>query len=130
MLLIGNGRLVTRDNGLYLENGAVAIEDQLIKEIGTTQELKAKYPHAEWIDANGGLIMPGLINTHNHIYSAFARGLSIQGYNPHDFNDILEGMWWKIDRLLTKENDGLTKAQHNELKAAKKVAAKAAKGGK
>ena len=31
---------------------------------------------------------------------------------------------------LTKENDGLTKAQHNELKAAKKVAAKAAKGGK
>ena len=31
---------------------------------------------------------------------------------------------------LTKEDDGLTKAQHNELKAAKKVAAKAAKGGK
>ena len=108
MLLIGNGRLVTRDNGLYLENGAVAIEDQLIKEIGTTQELRAKYPHAEWIDANGGVIMPGLINTHNHIYSAFARGLSIQGYNPHDFNDILEGMWWKLDRLLTKENDDLS----------------------
>ena len=108
MLLIGNGRLVTRDNGLYLENGAVAIEDQLIKEIGTTQELTAKYPHAEWIDANGGVIMPGLVNTHNHIYSAFARGLSIKGYNPHDFNDILEGMWWKIDRLLTKENDGLS----------------------
>jgi hypothetical protein len=43
-----------------------------------------------------------LVNTHNHIYSAFARGLSIKGYNPHDFNDILEGMWWKIDRLLTK----------------------------
>ena len=31
---------------------------------------------------------------------------------------------------LTKEDDGLTKAQHNELKAAKKIAAKAAKGGK
>ncbi|MEA4870579.1 MAG: putative aminohydrolase SsnA [Christensenella sp.] len=108
MLLIGNGRLVTRDQGMYLENGAVAIEDQLIKEVGTTQELKAKYPHAEWIDANGGVIMPGLVNAHNHIYSAFARGLSIQGYNPHDFNDILEGMWWKIDRLLTKENDYLS----------------------
>ena len=46
MLLIGNGRLVTRDQGLYLENGAVAIEDRLIKEVGTTQELRAKYPHA------------------------------------------------------------------------------------
>ncbi len=108
MLLIGNGRLVTRDDGLYIENGAVAIEGNLIAEVGTTSELKTKYPDAEWIDADGGLIMPGLINTHNHIYSAFARGLSIKGYNPHDFNDILEGMWWKIDRLLTKENDTLS----------------------
>ncbi len=108
MLLIGNGRLVTRDNGLFIENGAVVTDGSLIQDIGTTQEMKDKYPQAEFIDADGGVIMPGLINTHNHIYSAFARGLSIKGYNPHDFNDILEGMWWKIDRLLTKENDKLS----------------------
>ena len=38
MLLIGNGRLVTRDNGRYLENGAVAIENNnpaLAQQIGT-----------------------------------------------------------------------------------------------
>ncbi len=108
MLLIGNGRLVTRDNGLFIENGAVAIQDNLILQVGNTDDLAKQYPNAEYIDAHGGLIMPGLINTHNHIYSAFARGLSIKGYNPHDFNDILEGMWWKIDRLLTKENDRLS----------------------
>ena len=108
MLLIGNGRLLTRDQGNYIENGAVAIEGNLILEVGETAKLKQKYPEAEWIDADGGVIMPGLVNTHNHIYSAFARGLSIKGYNPHDFNDILEGMWWKIDRLLTKENDSLS----------------------
>jgi putative selenium metabolism protein SsnA len=108
MLLIGNGRLLTRDQGNYIENGAVAIEGNLILEVGETAKLKQKYPEAEWIDADGGVIMPGLVNTHNHIYSAFARGLSINGYNPHDFNDILEGMWWKIDRLLTKENDSLS----------------------
>ncbi|HWP21255.1 MAG TPA: putative aminohydrolase SsnA [Candidatus Cryosericum sp.] len=108
MLLIGNGRLVTRDNGLLIENGAVATDGSLILDVGETAALRARYPEAEFIDANGGLIMPGLINPHNHIYSAFARGLSIKGYNPHDFNDILEGMWWKIDRLLTKENDSLS----------------------
>lgn len=108
MLLIGNGRLVTRDNGFFIENGAVVTDGALIQDIGTTREMKEKYPQAEFIDADGGVIMPGLINTHNHIYSAFARGLSIKGYNPHDFNDILEGMWWKIDRLLTKENDSLS----------------------
>ena len=108
MLLIGNGRLVTRDQGKYIENGAVAIDGNLIVEVGETAALKQKYAQAEWIDANGGVIMPGMINTHNHIYSSFARGLSINNYNPHDFNDILEGMWWKIDRLLTKENDRLS----------------------
>jgi len=108
MLLIGNGRLVTRDDGLFIENGAVVTNGALIQDIGTTEEMKTKYPEAEFVDADGGVIMPGLINAHNHIYSAFARGLSIKGYNPHDFNDILEGMWWKIDRLLTKENDSLS----------------------
>ena len=34
MLLIGNGRLITRDNGTYYENGAVAIDGKLIKEVG------------------------------------------------------------------------------------------------
>lgn len=108
MLLIGNGRLVTRDNGLFIENGAVVTDGNLILDVGETAALRARYPQAEFIDANGGLIMPGLINTHNHIYSAFARGLSIKGYSPRDFGDILEGMWWKIDRLLTKENDSLS----------------------
>ncbi|MEN6338821.1 MAG: putative aminohydrolase SsnA, partial [Clostridiaceae bacterium] len=83
-------------------------DGNLILDVGETAALRARYPQAEFIDANGGVIMPGLINTHNHIYSAFARGLSIQGYSPRDFGDILEGMWWKIDRLLTKENDSLS----------------------
>jgi putative selenium metabolism protein SsnA len=32
-----------------------------------------------------------------------ARGLNIKGYNPHGFLDILDGLWWKIDRHLTLE---------------------------
>ena len=45
--------------------------------------------------------MPGLINAHTHIYSGLARGLSIDGNNPTNFLEILEGMWWAIDRKLT-----------------------------
>ena len=110
MLLIGNGRLITRDNGYYLNDGAVVTEGNVIKEVGATADMQKKYPDATFIDAHGGVIMPGLINTHNHIYSAFARGLSIKGYSPRCFNDILEGMWWKIDRKLTHENNRLSSA--------------------
>ena len=95
MLLIGNGRLLTRDEeNPWIENGAVVTDGSLIKEVGTTEELRVRYPQAEYIDAKGGVIMPGLINTHNHIYSAMARGLSVKGYNPKGFLDVLDGMWW------------------------------------
>lgn len=105
MLLIGNGRLITRDDTTpFLEDGAVLIEGETIAEVGTTAQLKAKYPQASFIDAHGGVIMPGLINAHNHIYSAFARGLSIKGHNPKNFMDILDGMWWTLDRKLTLES--------------------------
>lgn len=90
MLLVGNGKTITRNNDLpYIENGAVAIEGTKIVEVGTNEELKAKYKDAEYIDAKGGVIMPAFINTHEHIYSAMARGLSIKGYNPNGFLDIL-----------------------------------------
>lgn len=105
MLLVGNGRLVTRgENHRLIENGCVAVEGNLIKEVGETAALRAKYADAQFIDAHGGLIMPGLINAHNHIYSAMSRGISINGYNPQNFLEILDGMWWTIDRNLLIED--------------------------
>ncbi|MBU3093563.1 putative aminohydrolase SsnA [Clostridium sp. CM028] len=105
MILIGNGKLLTRDNdNTFIEDGCVCIDANIIVNIGTTEQMKKKYEGAEFIDAKKGLIMPGMINTHHHIYSAFARGLSIKGNNPKSFLDILSGMWWKIDRLLTLED--------------------------
>ncbi|SBW10920.1 putative chlorohydrolase/aminohydrolase [uncultured Eubacteriales bacterium] len=101
MLLIGNGRLITRDPKLpYLESGAVVVDGEVIKEVGDYATLKAKYPQADFVDARGQVIMPGLINAHTHIYSGLARGLAINGNNPNDFLEILEGMWWNIDRHL------------------------------
>ena len=106
MILIGNGLLITRDEkNTYLDNGCVAVEGNEIVNVASTEEMKTQYPDAEFIDAKGGVIMPGLINTHNHIYSTFARGLSIEGFNPQNFMDILDGQWWTIDRNLTNEDN-------------------------
>ncbi len=102
MLLITNGRVLTRDaENPYLPDGAVAIEGDRILEVGTPAALAERYPNAERIDARGGVIMPGLINAHTHIYSGLARGLSIRGNNPTNFLEVLEGTWWNIDRHLT-----------------------------
>ena len=42
-------------------------------------------------------------HAHTHIYSALARGLSIDGYNPTSFYEVLDGQWWYIDRNLDLE---------------------------
>ncbi|MEG0167137.1 MAG: putative aminohydrolase SsnA [Ruthenibacterium sp.] len=102
MYLLGNGTLITRGaKNEMIQDGCVAVDGTKIAAVGTTAALKKQYPDAKFMDAKHGLIMPGLINAHNHIYSAFARGLSIKNYNPHSFMDILDGQWWKIDRNLT-----------------------------
>ena len=102
MLLVTNGRLITRDAAHpYFEDGAVAIDGTAIAAVGEAAALKARYPDAEVVDAKGGVIMPGLINAHTHIYSGLARGLAIAGNNPTNFLEVLEGTWWNIDRHLT-----------------------------
>ena len=58
MLLVTNGRVITRDAGnAYLENGAVAIDGERIAEVGPAAALAQKYPDAEVVDAHGGVIM-------------------------------------------------------------------------
>lgn len=102
MLLVGNGQVITRDKeNPYWKDGAVLIDGDSIVEVGDGQALREAHRDAEFVDAHGGIIMPGLINAHTHIYSGLARGLSIEGNNPTNFFEILDGTWWAIDRHLT-----------------------------
>jgi putative selenium metabolism protein SsnA len=105
MLIIGNGKIVTRDFACpFIENGAVAIDGKLIKETGETTSLRAKYPEAEYIDAGGKLVMPGFINTHMHYYSTFARGIALGGKPATTFGEVLSGLWWRLDKQLTLDD--------------------------
>ncbi len=102
-LLITNGHVVTLDEeNRFIRNGSVYIEDHKIVEVG---EIPAgKYSPDRTIDAGGSLIMPGLINAHHHLYSTFARGFSPPGPPPTNFMDVLENLWWKVDRALDSED--------------------------
>jgi putative selenium metabolism protein SsnA len=105
MLLIGNGKLVTRDSACpFIENGAVLVDGKTIRDIGETSSLRAQYPDAEYLDAQGKLVMPGFINTHMHYYSTFARGIALGGKPATTFGEILSGLWWRLDKKLTLDD--------------------------
>ncbi|MDF2672892.1 MAG: amidohydrolase family protein [Clostridiales bacterium] len=105
MLLIGNGKVITRDNSRpIIDNGCVAVDGNKIVEVGSTNELRVKYNTARFIDAKGKIIMPGFINTHMHYYSTFARGMANDSPPAMNFTDILKGLWWRLDKVLTLED--------------------------
>ena len=105
MLLIGNGKLITRDSSCpFIKDGAVLIEGNLIRETGESAALRAKYPGAEYIDAKGRIVMPGFINAHMHYYSTFARGMSLGGKPATTFGEILSGLWWRLDKQLNLDD--------------------------
>ncbi len=104
-ILIGNGTVVTLDTQNQLvEKGAVLVRGSGIAAIDKDTRLRQQYPEAEYIDANGGLIMPGFLCSHTHFYGAFARGMAIPGDPPRNFPEILERLWWRLDKLLTLED--------------------------
>ncbi|MFQ5576988.1 MAG: amidohydrolase family protein, partial [Anaerolineae bacterium] len=104
-MLITNGTVLTfgREKRV-IPGGAVYYRDDTIVAVGPTSELRAAYPNAKTLDAEGRLIMPGNICAHTHFYGAFARGMAIPGPPPANFMQILEQLWWKLDRALTLED--------------------------
>lgn len=100
-MLVHNGRLVTWETpNTIIDRGALLLRDGLIADVGPSGELRERYPKAEPLDARGQLVMPGNICAHTHFYGAFARGMGIPGPPPKDFPDILERLWWRLDRAL------------------------------
>lgn len=102
---IVHARLATLgDEPRLIEDGALRIQGNVITDIGTTAELTARYPDEEEWDAGGQLVMPAFLCGHTHFYGAFARGMAIPGEPPANFPQILERLWWRLDRALTLED--------------------------
>ena len=109
--LIRGGHVALLDDDFtVLSDGAVAIVGNRIEAVGSAADLGARYGGAETIDATGKLVMPGLINSHTHLYSALARGLVADIRPSSNFSEILENLWWRLDRALTLEDVRLSAA--------------------
>jgi putative selenium metabolism protein SsnA len=104
-MIITNSTIITWDqNHTILTGQSVVINSSFIQEIGPTKDILSKYPDEEIYDANGKILMPGLICAHTHFYGLFSRGLYIPGNPPRDFPEILEKLWWPLDSSLLAED--------------------------
>ncbi|NBE50650.1 amidohydrolase [Streptomyces boluensis] len=74
-LLVHGGTVLTVDDAsTVVPDGAVAVRDGAIVEVGPAAELRARYAAADELDAHGCLVLPGLVNTHTHLAMTLLRG--------------------------------------------------------
>ena len=99
--LITHGQVYTLGSrNELIPDGAVFVRGDTIADVGATADLAARYPNAEHLDAGGKIVLPASICGHTHFYGAFARGMAIPGTPATNFVEILQKLWWKLDRAL------------------------------
>ncbi|MEO8042157.1 MAG: amidohydrolase [Acidobacteriota bacterium] len=85
-VLVVGGTIVTMDGShRVIENGAIAIENGEIVEVGTRADVTNSFSAKQVINATGKAVIPGLINTHTHVPMSLFRGIS----DDLDLNDWL-----------------------------------------
>jgi putative selenium metabolism protein SsnA len=52
------------------------------------------------VDCSRGLVVPGNVCAHTHLYSALARGMPYALEPPRSFLQVLQRVWWRLDRAL------------------------------
>jgi cytosine/adenosine deaminase-related metal-dependent hydrolase len=75
-------------DGGIVDNGAVVIEDDTIEDVGRYETLKARFPDAKEVGSNAHIVIPGLVNAHDH-------GRGIQAHRLGMADDYLEP--WLLD---------------------------------
>jgi len=74
--LWAHGTVVTmNDRRDIIDDGTVAVEDDKIADVGQAREVESRHPDARVIDCTGRTIIPGLVNTHTHLFQTLLKGL-------------------------------------------------------
>ncbi|MEM2588098.1 MAG: amidohydrolase [Candidatus Bathyarchaeia archaeon] len=96
-LVIFGGTIVTMGSEGVIRDGAVVVEGDTIVDVGKSDEIKRKYSRYEKIDAGGKVVMPGLINTHQHAAMSLLRGYA----DDYPLKEWLERWVWPLERHMT-----------------------------
>src|SRR6187455_2115088 len=78
-----------------VESGNLRVADGSVVSVG--KDVGAS-PGDEIVDCDGAALTPGLVNGHTHLYSALAAGMPAPPRQPRNFQEILELVWWRLDR--------------------------------
>src|SRR5471030_2614918 len=94
-LLVTADLIMTLDAaGRIVKNGAIAVTDRTIVDIGPAEELRMRWTPTKTIEGKGRIAMAGLVNVHNHTPLMITRGMIEDiGFAPMYTPGIPQGHW-------------------------------------
>ena len=95
-LRIDGGTVVTMGHKGIIREGSVVVENGTIVDVGKSAELKRKYSGYEKINAKGKVVIPGLINTHQHAAMSLLRGYA----DDYPLKEWLEKWIWPLEKCM------------------------------
>lgn len=107
-LLIRNARVLVTMDGREIEHGGLYARDGWIEHVGLTDDLPGEAD--ETIDLTGHVVLPGLVNTHHHLYQTLTRVFpGAQDAGLFDWLRILYPVWARMtpDHVRTSTRLGL-----------------------
>lgn len=111
MLVLKNCKTINFYPAEIKNNIDIVIEGNKIIE--AAENAASKYKADRIIDIKGKYVSTGIVCSHNHFYSALARGIMADIKPSPDFISILKNLWWRLDRALDEESlyySGITAA--------------------
>ncbi|MBP7868012.1 MAG: putative aminohydrolase SsnA [Acidobacteria bacterium] len=102
MLILKNATILQFHPAEVRPGVDIAVEGCRIREVGPG--IAAKYPEGRIMDLSGMFVSPGIVCSHNHFYSALARGILADIPPADNFVHQLQNLWWRLDRALDEES--------------------------
>lgn len=99
-ILVKNGLIVTMDSKKRIINGSILVEGNEIKKVGNIENEDAD----KIIDAEGKIVMPGLICAFTHTSSILLRAAPLKIEPPTEFTQFLQRVWWPFDEELSNKD--------------------------
>jgi len=98
-ITLAGGLVVTALHPPNVVEADVVIDGERIAAVGHGAERTGAV-----IDCSGSVLIPGNVCGHTHLYSSLARGMPYRLEPPANFLQILQRMWWRLDRALYEES--------------------------
>ena len=105
--LITNANILTfsgNKKDFYIQKGALYIGRGTILDFGKEKDVLVRNSSVtNRFDAKGRIVMPGLVDLHNHLYSSFFQNIPADNGKLENFSDYMNNYWWKLTDKLNSD---------------------------